>query len=30
MEKTPHTMLVGKGVLDFALSQGFSKRKFIG
>lgn len=25
MEKTPHVMLVGKGALDFALSQGFKK-----
>jgi N4-(beta-N-acetylglucosaminyl)-L-asparaginase len=25
MEKTPHTMLVGNGALEFALSQGFEK-----
>lgn len=29
MEKTPHTMLVGEGALQFALSQGFKKEKLL-
>jgi N4-(beta-N-acetylglucosaminyl)-L-asparaginase len=29
MEKTPHTMLVGEGALDFALSQGFVKENLL-
>ena len=29
MEKTPHTMLVGEGALDFALSQGFKKENLL-
>lgn len=29
MEKTPHTMLVGEGALDFALSQGFIKENLL-
>ena len=29
MEKTPHTMLVGDGALDFALSQGFKKENLL-
>lgn len=29
MEKTPHTMLVGQGALDFALSQGFKKENLL-
>jgi isoaspartyl peptidase/L-asparaginase-like protein (Ntn-hydrolase superfamily) len=29
MEKTPHVMLVGDGALEFALSQGFKKRKLL-
>jgi N4-(beta-N-acetylglucosaminyl)-L-asparaginase len=29
MEKTPHTMLVGDGALDFALSQGFKKENIL-
>jgi N4-(beta-N-acetylglucosaminyl)-L-asparaginase len=29
MEKTPHVMLVGDGALQFALSQGFKKRKLL-
>lgn len=29
MEKTPHTMLVGQGALEFALSQGFKKENLL-
>lgn len=29
MEKTPHVMLVGKGALQFALSQGFKKENLL-
>lgn len=29
MEKTPHVMLVGEGALQFALSQGFEKKKLL-
>jgi isoaspartyl peptidase/L-asparaginase-like protein (Ntn-hydrolase superfamily) len=29
MEKTPHVMLVGDGALQFALSQGFKKKKLL-
>jgi N4-(beta-N-acetylglucosaminyl)-L-asparaginase len=29
MEKTPHVMLVGRGALDFALSQGFKKENLL-
>jgi N4-(beta-N-acetylglucosaminyl)-L-asparaginase len=29
MEKTPHVMLVGKGALQFALSQGFKKKNLL-
>lgn len=29
MEKTPHTMLVGEGALQFALSQGFAKTNLL-
>lgn len=29
MEKTPHTMLVCEGALDFALSQGFEKKNLL-
>lgn len=29
MEKTPHTMLVGPGALEFALSQGFKKTNLL-
>lgn len=29
MEKTPHLMLVGKGALQFALSQGFKKENLL-
>lgn len=29
MEKTPHTMLVGQGALEFALSQGFKKEDLL-
>ena len=29
MDKTPHTMLVGDGALDFALSQGFKKENLL-
>jgi len=29
MEKTPHIMLVGKGALDFALSNGFKKQNLL-
>ncbi len=29
MEKTPHVMLVGDGALQFALSQGFEKKKLL-
>lgn len=29
MEKTPHTMLVGEGALDFALAQGFKKENLL-
>jgi N4-(beta-N-acetylglucosaminyl)-L-asparaginase len=29
MEKTPHVMLVGKGALQFALANGFKKRKLL-
>ena len=29
MEKTPHTMLVGEGALQFALSQGFKKENLL-
>jgi N4-(beta-N-acetylglucosaminyl)-L-asparaginase len=29
MEKTPHAMLVGKGALQFALSQGFKKENLL-
>lgn len=29
MEKTPHTMLVGEGALEFALSQGFTKENLL-
>lgn len=29
MEKTPHTMLVGEGALEFALSQGFKKTNLL-
>ncbi len=29
MEKAPHTMLVGEGALDFALSQGFKKENLL-
>lgn len=29
MEKTPHTMLVGEGALEFALSQGFKKENLL-
>lgn len=29
MEKTPHTMLVGRGARDFALSQGFEPRSLL-
>ena len=29
MEKTPHVMLVGDGALQFALSNGFEKRKLL-
>ncbi len=29
MEKTPHTMLVGDGALQFALSQGFTKENLL-
>ena len=29
MEKTPHTMLVGEGALEFALTQGFKKENLL-
>jgi N4-(beta-N-acetylglucosaminyl)-L-asparaginase len=29
MEKTPHVMLVGEGALQFALSQGFERKKLL-
>lgn len=29
MEKTPHVMLVGKGALQFALANGFKKKKLL-
>lgn len=29
MEKTPHTMLVGEGALEFALAQGFKKENLL-
>ena len=29
MEKTPHTMLVGEGALQFALAQGFPRQKLL-
>jgi len=29
MEKTPHTMLVGEGAIQFAVAQGFERRKFL-
>lgn len=29
MEKTPHTMLVGEGATQFAVAQGFERRKFL-
>ncbi len=29
MEKTPHVMLVGEGALQFALAQGFEKKKLL-
>ena len=29
MEKTPHTMLVGEGATQFAMAQGFERRKFL-
>ncbi len=29
MEKTPHTMIVGDGALEFALSQGFKKENLL-
>jgi N4-(beta-N-acetylglucosaminyl)-L-asparaginase len=29
MEKTPHTMLVGEGALQFALAQGFPREKLL-
>lgn len=29
MEKTPHTMLVGEGALQFAISQGFKKENLL-